>query len=103
MTSPSFVGVSTVGVARFMLQPTTVVIADSFTPDPAVPWHNPVLAQDVTCDGQVTPQDALTIINEINSGASGALPLPPALAFSPPPYVSTLPGMACSRLQMSWT
>jgi hypothetical protein len=82
------VGVSTVtGVARFLLQPTTVVIADSFTPDPAVPWHNPVLAQDVTCDGQVTPQDALTIINEINSGASGALPTPLALAFSPPPYL----------------
>ena len=44
------------------------------------PWHNPVLALDVSRDGQIVARDALLIINQLNvptlADALGHLPLP---------------------------
>ena len=40
----------------------------------AHPWHNYNFPEDVNGDGQVTPVDALSIINEINQGGAGVLP-----------------------------
>src|SRR6478609_4685478 len=34
------------------------------------PWQNPLDANDLNCDGAVSPSDALTAINAINSGES---------------------------------
>ncbi len=39
------------------------------------PWHNAAFAVDVNADGLVTPQDALTIINEINLRKARVLPV----------------------------
>lgn len=41
----------------------------------ARPWHNSSQAVDVNGDGLVTPQDALTIINEINLRKARVLPI----------------------------
>ncbi len=41
------------------------------------PWKNPVLAPDINNDGIVTPSDVLTLVNQINSGFAGQLPLIP--------------------------
>lgn len=38
------------------------------------PWHNAQLPEDATGDGNVTPVDALTVINYLNSGASSEVP-----------------------------
>ena len=35
------------------------------------PWQNPLDANDLDCDGALSPSDALVAINAINSGASG--------------------------------
>ncbi len=37
------------------------------------PWQNPLDPHDLDCDGVVSPSDALTAINAINAGSSGAL------------------------------
>ncbi|WP_197355746.1 Ig-like domain-containing protein [Aureliella helgolandensis] len=38
-----------------------------------VPFHNPLIAQDVNYDFNVSPVDALLVINELNRGNSGEL------------------------------
>jgi hypothetical protein len=38
------------------------------------PWHNPFDALDVNGDGQVTPLDALIVINRLNAEAAGEAP-----------------------------
>jgi Dockerin type I domain len=46
------------------------------------PWQNPLEADDLNCDGSVSPADALVAINALNSGMTGALAgkaAPPAL------------------------
>src|SRR5688500_1535595 len=46
------------------------------------PWQNPLDANDLNCDGDVTPADALVAINALNAGVSGQLAgrtAPPAL------------------------
>jgi hypothetical protein len=48
-----------------------------------ISWQNPERATDVTGDGNVTPLDALTVINYINAHA-GDLQVPPFDV--PPPY-----------------
>src|SRR5262245_25775290 len=35
------------------------------------PWQNPLDANDLDCDGALSPSDALVAINAINGGASG--------------------------------
>jgi len=37
------------------------------------PWQNPLDAEDLNCDGTVTPADALVAINALNSGMTGDL------------------------------
>src|SRR5262245_28712744 len=44
------------------------------------PWQNPLDANDLDCDGAISPSDALTAINAINSGVSGDF----AGRFAPP-------------------
>lgn len=52
-------------------QPVTVqIIVQS-----AYPWYNGLEPRDVTDDGLVTPIDALRIINALNRGEGGALPI----------------------------
>lgn len=41
----------------------------------ARPWHNTSQAVDINADGLITPQDALTIINEINLRKARVLPI----------------------------
>ena len=48
------------------------------------PWHNYKLPEDVNGDGEVTPVDALSIINEINRSGAGSLPAD--RTASTPPY-----------------
>lgn len=52
------------------------------------PWHNSILPQNVDADVKnlVTPLDALLVINRLNSGGSGPLPVPPTSEQFPPPY-----------------
>jgi hypothetical protein len=38
-------------------------------------WRNPLEPEDVNLDGVVTPVDVLLLINEINRGGGGTLPL----------------------------
>jgi glucose/arabinose dehydrogenase len=58
----------------------------TFPRDNAFPWHNPQNAVDVNADGHVAANDALAIINLINSAGPGPLPAPPGFE-SPPPFV----------------
>ncbi|MHB8864475.1 MAG: Ig-like domain-containing protein [Pirellulaceae bacterium] len=51
------------------------------------PWHNPENALDVNIDEQVSPIDALQIINALNTRGSGNLPVPPASDNRPPPLL----------------
>jgi hypothetical protein len=51
-------------------------------------WQNPRHPCDVNGDGQITPLDALILINNINAyGGSRWLPVPPTAAESPPPFL----------------
>ena len=50
------------------------------------PWQNPVHACDVAGNGQITAQDVLVLINEINRGGARDLPVPPQPAHQPPPF-----------------
>jgi hypothetical protein len=52
----------------------------------APPWRNPMNALDVNDDGQLTPIDALQVINELNRNGSHAL-VPPSSGSAPPPYL----------------
>ncbi|HEY2413689.1 MAG TPA: dockerin type I domain-containing protein [Pirellulaceae bacterium] len=51
-------------------------IIDCFdcAPDPPHPWHNFNNAHDVDGDGEVSPTDALVIINYLNTTGSGPVP-----------------------------
>ena len=51
------------------------------------PWQNPAEKKDVNNDSQVAPDDALVVINYINSVANQNQPLPnpPIPPFAPPP------------------
>lgn len=53
------------------------------------PWTNPRDTLDVNNSGDVTPLDALTLINEINRTGPRALPLVPPAGESLPPYLDT--------------
>jgi len=50
------------------------------------PWHNPALPTDANQNGTIEPMDALVIINMLNAGAGGQLPVPPVEPMVPPPY-----------------
>ena len=50
-------------------------------------YQNPVLPADVNASGQVSPMDALIVINKINSTPGGALPLDPGPGEPAPPYI----------------
>ncbi len=43
-------------------------------------FHNPLRALDTNRDGNISPVDALIVINKINDGGSGVLPTPISLA-----------------------
>jgi hypothetical protein len=51
------------------------------------PWQNSDINLDVNADGDVSPMDALLIINHLNFVGSGNLPIPPTAGFFPPPYL----------------
>jgi len=51
------------------------------------PWQNPVLPEDVNNQGGVTPLDALTLIADINTHSSHALPAVPNDLGVLPPYL----------------
>ncbi len=58
----------------------------------ATTWQNPnepnaTLRYDVNGDGYVTALDVLTLITEIDSNGSRALPIPPLPPETPPPYL----------------
>jgi hypothetical protein len=59
------------------------VLGPGFSPRP---WQNPLLWPDVNNDGDVTPADVLALINEINAGRSGTLPLVPQGDRGLPPF-----------------
>lgn len=53
------------------------------------PWHNLTRPGDINGDSEITPLDALLIINLINAHppiSFAPLPVPPDPAFRPPPY-----------------
>ena len=52
------------------------------------PWQNPVSRLDANTDTEVSPIDALVIINELNSTQSGPLPVP-VPERAPPMYYDT--------------
>jgi len=57
----------------------------------AADWQNPADPLDVTGDANVTPQDLLQIVNELNGPVfsdpvTGALPIPPSPP-NPPPFL----------------
>ena len=56
-----------------------------------VNWQNPLQNHDANGDGQITPLDALVVINYLNANVNnpnlGILPLPPAPPRLPPPYL----------------
>jgi uncharacterized protein YkwD len=49
------------------------------------PWRNPANALDVNVDEQVTPGDALQILNALAAGQGGPLPVPPPATRLGPP------------------
>jgi hypothetical protein len=51
------------------------------------PWRNPADGLDVDGSGFVVPQDALIVINALNSGRGGPLPSTPVPPFTPPPFL----------------
>ncbi len=51
------------------------------------PWRNPRNALDVNIDEQVSPIDALQIINVLNARGASELPIPPASHDLPPPLL----------------
>ncbi len=53
-------------------------------PGPA--WQNQATPTDVNIDGNVTPLDALLVINDLNLHGSRLLPAIPAAGEGPPPY-----------------
>jgi hypothetical protein len=55
--------------------------------EPYHPWQNPLNHLDVSADGSVSPLDALLVINFLNSGRRGVLPMPKPGEFAPPPFV----------------
>jgi len=55
----------------------------------ATPWANPTNMLDVNNSGDITPLDALTLINEINRTGPRDLPLIPASGEFLPPYLDT--------------
>jgi hypothetical protein len=66
------------------------------------PWRNPALAQDVNGDGNVTPLDALQVINSINIGGIRTLSVPtPSTAF-PPPYLDVTGDGKLTPLDVLW-
>ena len=56
-------------------------------------WQNPVIPADVSGEGEVTPLDALLIVNYLNAHGTGSLP---SVTGSPPPYVDVNGDGACS-------
>ena len=58
------------------------IVADVANP---TPYHNASLPEDVNGDGQIVPIDALIVINALNNGLGGALPIPPI--DDPPPFL----------------
>ncbi len=50
-------------------------------------WRNPIQPCDVGGNGAVSPQDVLTLINEINSHGTFELAVGPPPAVAPPPYL----------------
>lgn len=48
-------------------------------------WQNPVDRFDVNQSGEITPLDALLVINELNEDGPYTLPIP-TLEFGPPPF-----------------
>jgi hypothetical protein len=55
----------------------------------ATPWQNPVRAEDVNNDDDVTPVDVLLVITAINDGRQGPLPQFPDDDATIPPYLDT--------------
>ena len=51
------------------------------------PWQCPVFPLDVNHDGLITPLDVLIVINYLNAHGPGTLPVQPAAALAPPPYL----------------
>ena len=51
------------------------------------PWRNPRNALDVNIDEQVSPLDALQIINVLNARGASELPVPPPSHDLPPPLL----------------
>ncbi len=50
------------------------------------PWKNPTLPADVSNDGLVTPFDVLLLVDRLNSGFGGELPLIPTENMPLPPF-----------------
>jgi hypothetical protein len=70
---------------------TSNVATVTVTVEPIRHWQNPGTSiprneLDVNNDGQITPQDVLLVINAINRGDGGLLPLPTSLV-TPPPFL----------------
>lgn len=61
----------------------TVIVVDHQTLSDVLSWHNARLPWDVDRDGQVSPIDALRIINELSARGSRQLPEPTQV----PPYL----------------
>lgn len=51
------------------------------------PWQNTLQPLDANADTNVTPLDALIVINHLNTDGPGALPVPAPTSGGPPPYL----------------
>src|SRR5262245_3450224 len=58
------------------------------------PWQNPLDANDLDCDGALSPSDALVAINALNSGAAGEF----SSRFAPPQLQGELENAAAAFL-----
>ncbi|MDX1927690.1 MAG: dockerin type I domain-containing protein [Pirellulaceae bacterium] len=77
--------------APFAIVPTTTIVLPTSVPYPVTPpantwfWNNQfprtnfTLTPDTSGDGQVSPRDALIVINHLNALGSGLLPAPPVV------------------------
>ena len=73
------------GSTAFSSATVTASIRVSPSTGGSTPWQNPTNVNDVNNDGSVTPIDALTVINELNSVGEHVLPTPTP-GNEPPPY-----------------
>jgi len=61
-----------------------------FTVNPvAHPWNNPVRAVDVNRDRDLSPTDAILVINDLNANGFRTLAALPQLPNAPPPFIDT--------------